>query len=103
MSRWGSAILRSTALRTLLVLALAALGALPALAYARSFPGTNPGESVRVNTPNDPGFDHCERDDEDGPPTCANVFDQQYERFGFAPNGSELTALYHNPLDPHTM
>ena len=22
-----------------------------------------------------------------GPPTCANVFDQEYERFGFAPNG----------------
>ena len=66
-----------------------------------SFPGTNPNESVRVNTPNDPGFDHCEPDDEQGPPTCSNVFDEQYERFGFAPNGSQPTALYHNPLDPH--
>src|SRR5213078_2282305 len=29
------------------------------------------------------------------------VFDQQYERFGFAPNGSHATAIYHNPSDPH--
>ena len=72
----------------------------PSAALA-AFPGTNPNESVRINTPNDPGFDHCEPDDEDGPPTCTNVFDEQYERFGFAPNGSQITALYHNPLDPH--
>ncbi len=93
--------LGSNGFRLLVVIALLALAAVPALASARTFPGTDPNESVRVNTPNDPGFDHCERDDEDGPPTCANVFDDQYERFGFAPNGSELTALFHNPLDPH--
>src|SRR5437870_1002559 len=54
----------------LLVLLLLAA---PALAV-RQFPGTNPGESVRINTPNDPGFDSCEPDDEDGPPTCGNAF-----------------------------
>src|SRR5215207_10097996 len=73
--------------------------ALCAPAFA-AFPGSNPDESVRVNTPNDPDFDRCEPDDEQGP-TCTNTFDQQFERFGFAPNGSQLTALYHNPLDPH--
>jgi hypothetical protein len=75
----------------------------PAVAYARTFPGTDPNESVRVNTPNDPDFDRCEPDDEDGAPTCSHAFGQQYERFGFAPNGSQATALYHNPLDPHVM
>jgi Subtilase family/FG-GAP-like repeat len=81
------------------LLALAALlVAAPALAQ---FPGSDPSESVRVNTPNDPDFDHCEPDDQQGPPTCANAFGEQYERFGFAPNGSHTTALYHNPTDPH--
>jgi hypothetical protein len=81
------------------VLALAAfLVAAPALA---SFPGTNPSESVRINTPNDPDFDRCEPDNEQGPPTCTNTFDQEFERFGFAPNGSQGTALYHDPTDPH--
>jgi hypothetical protein len=77
---------------------VALLVAAPALA---SFPGTDPSESVRLNTPNDPDFDHCEPDDAQGPPTCSNVFDQQYERFGFAPNGSQTSALYHNPTDSH--
>jgi hypothetical protein len=80
------------------VLVFLLLVAAPALA---TFPGTNPSESVRINTPNDPKFDRCEPDNEQGPPTCTNVFDQQYERFGFAPNGSHTTALYHNPTDPH--
>ena len=76
------------------------LACAPALAHA-AFPGSNPNESVRINTPNDPDFDRCEPDDEEGPRPARNAFDQQYERFGFAPNGSQLTALYHNPLDPH--
>jgi hypothetical protein len=79
------------------VLLLVLLAAAPALG---AFPGSNPGESVRINTPNDPDFDHCEPDDEQGA-TCTNTFGQQYERFGFAPNGSQATALYHNPTDPH--
>jgi subtilase family protein/VCBS repeat protein len=77
---------------------MALLIAAPALA---AFPGSNPSESVRVNTPNDPKFDHCEPDDEQGPPTCSNVFDEQFPRFGFAPNGSHASALFHNPTDPH--
>jgi hypothetical protein len=66
-----------------------------------AFPGTNPAESVRVNTPNDPDFDRCEPDDEQGV-SCTNTFGQQIERFGFAPNGSQLSALYLNPTAPHT-
>jgi hypothetical protein len=74
----------------------------PAIAYA-SFPGSNPNESVRINTPNDPRFDRCELDNEEGPPTCSNTFDQQFERFGFAPGGSQSTAIYHDPFDPHVV
>ena len=84
---------RAPLVALLLLFALAA----PALG---AFPGTNPGESVRINTPNDPDFDRCEPDDAQGA-TCTNTFGQQYERFGFAPNGSQATALYHNPTDPH--
>jgi hypothetical protein len=83
---------------TVLIGVVALLVAAPAVAQ---FPGTNPSESVRINTPNDPGFDHCEPDNEQGPPDCANTFGEQYERFGFAPNGSQTSALYHNPTDPH--
>jgi hypothetical protein len=75
------------------------LVAAPAL--ARQFPGSDPTQSVRVDTPNDPDFDHCEPDDEDGPPTCENAFDEQYERYGFAPNNSQGSALYHDPTNPH--
>jgi subtilase family protein len=84
-------------LTTVLALGLM-LAAAPALAQ---FPGSNPNESVRTNTPNDPGFDHCEPDDEQGPPTCSNVFDEQYERYGFAPNGSQASAIYHDPGNSH--
>ena len=48
----------ATALAAFVLVLLAAAPALGA------FPGTNPGESVRINTPNDPEFDHCEPDDE---------------------------------------
>ena len=84
-------------------LAAAALGALagtPALAADHGFPGTDPNESVRIHTPNDPGFDRCEPDDQDGQ-SCANVFDQAIARFGFAPASSQHTATYKNPADPH--
>jgi hypothetical protein len=68
---------------------------LPAAALA-AFPGSDPNESVRVNTPNDPSFDRCEPDNEGGA-TCSNVFDQEIERFGFAPSSSQFTATYKNP------
>ncbi len=38
--------------------------ALPCAALA-AFPGADPTESPRTNTPNDPGFDRCEADDPD--------------------------------------
>ena len=85
--------------RRLAVAALIAclLAAAPALG---AFPGANPDESVRLNTPNDPDFDSCEPDNEGGA-TCSNVFDEELERFGFAPNASQLTALYKPPFDAH--
>jgi len=42
-------------------LALLAAAAVPAFG---AFPGSDPAESPRVNTPNDPDFDRCESDDE---------------------------------------
>jgi hypothetical protein len=68
---------------------------LPAAALA-AFPGGDPNESVRLNTPNDPDFDRCEPDNEGGA-TCSNVFDQEIDRFGFAPSSSQFTATYKNP------
>ncbi|MDQ3934769.1 MAG: FG-GAP-like repeat-containing protein [Actinomycetota bacterium] len=80
--------------------ALAVLATAPALATSHDWPGSNPDESVRVNTPNDPNFDGCETDDEDGQ-HCANVFEQEIARFGFAPGATQHTATYKNPTDPH--
>jgi hypothetical protein len=80
--------------------ALAAIAATPAIAADHGFPGADPNESVRIHTPNDPSFDHCELDDQDGQ-TCANVFDQALARFGFAPGATQNTATYKNPSDPH--
>jgi hypothetical protein len=58
----------------------------PAAAFA-AFPGTDPSESPRVNTPNDPGFDPCEADDPDtSPPRCTTYFNEQYGSFGFSPD-----------------
>ena len=62
------------------------LGLLPGVALA-AFPGTNPDESVRLNTPNDPEYDPCEADNEGGA-TCSSVFEEDYERFGFAPTST---------------
>jgi len=62
--------------------------ALPAAALA-AFPGTDPSESPRINTPNDPDFDHCEADDpKTSPPRCSTYFDQQYGSFGFSPDSA---------------
>jgi hypothetical protein len=85
----------------LIVAALGALLAAPALGADHGFPGTDPNESVRAHTPNDPRFDGCETDDQDGQ-TCENVFEEQFQRFGFAPGSSQSTATYKNPTDPHT-
>ena len=71
-----------------------ALLVLPAVGFA--FPGTNTNESVRSNAPDDPEFDRCEPDNAGGP-TCSNVFDQEIERFGFAPAATQTTATYNPP------
>jgi hypothetical protein len=58
----------------------------PAVGFA-AFPGTDPGESPRANTPNDPGFDRCELDDADTPGLdCTTYFDEDYRLFGFSPD-----------------
>jgi hypothetical protein len=74
---------------------IAALGAalialaLPCAALA-AFPGTDPTESPRANTPNDPGFDRCEADDPDTPPAdCDTYFEEQFGSFGFRPDSAQ--------------
>ncbi|MEA2457911.1 MAG: hypothetical protein QOC95_883, partial [Thermoleophilaceae bacterium] len=84
-----------TTVLLLLLLLFTGIGAAAALA---AFPGSDPNESVRANTPDDPEFDRCEPDNSGGP-TCASVFSEQYERFGFAPFGTQFTATYKNPQD----
>jgi hypothetical protein len=76
------------------VLAAALALGLPAVALA-AFPGKDPNESVRANTPNDPGYDPCESDHAGGA-TCSNPFDQDSARFGFAPSGTQFSATYKN-------
>src|ERR671923_2557817 len=74
---------------------IAALGAalialaLPVTALA-AFPGTDPNESPRANTPNDPGFDRCEADDPDTPTgDCDSYFEEQFGSFGFSPDSAQ--------------
>ena len=69
-----------------MIAALAAL-VLPAGAHA-AFPGANPSDSPRVDTPNDPEFDRCERDDEPGPPSCGTYADEEFRAFGFSPDSA---------------
>ncbi|UJA21164.1 S8 family serine peptidase [Thermoleophilia bacterium SCSIO 60948] len=74
----------------LIALAVAVFGllALPAIALA-AFPGTDPDESPRVNTPNDPEFDRCEADDEQtGLESCTTYFDEEFRLFGFSPDSA---------------
>ena len=82
--------MRRVALAVLLV-----LGLLPGVAFA-AFPGSNPDESVRLNTPDDPEFD-CAEPAAEGGGGCSSVFDEDYERFGFAPSSTQSTATYRNP------
>ncbi|MEK6276709.1 MAG: S8 family serine peptidase [Actinomycetota bacterium] len=62
-----------------------------------AWPGSDPAESVRINTPNDPDFDQCEPHEAgEGTQTCTNTFGQQFARFGFAPDNSQSSATYKN-------
>jgi len=88
----------SAALALCLALATAAIAANP------QFPGNDPNESVRIHTPDDPDFDQCEpHEPGEGTQTCTGVFNQEFERFGFAPKATENTATYKNPTDPHVV
>src|SRR6187549_3193704 len=83
---------RGRSLTTALVVAALTL-LVPALAQA-AFPGTNPAESPRANTPNDPGFDPCEADDPDTSPRCTSYFDEEFRKFGFSPDSANaVTAV----------
>ena len=67
-----------------LVIAFAA----PAGALA-AFPGVDPDESPRDNTPQDPDFDDCEIDDAQGGAPCS-YFDEEFRAFGFSPDTAQL-------------
>ncbi|HMC68808.1 MAG TPA: S8 family serine peptidase, partial [Mycobacteriales bacterium] len=56
-------------------------------------------DSPRLGTPNDPKFDSAEPDDPDSPPLTptSDVWEEQYNLFGFAPASTAGTALYHDP------
>lgn len=79
---------------TTLVLLASLVSGPPAVAGARAFPGDDPEESPRINTPNDPQFDRCEPDDEDGSRSCSSPFVEQYATFGFAAAATQDTARY---------
>lgn len=79
------------------MLLLACLLALPAVAVA-AFPGTDPAESPRANTPNDPDFDPCEGDDAQGPPSCSSYWEEEFRAFGFSPDSANQV-----PLVPHAV
>jgi Subtilase family/FG-GAP-like repeat len=74
--------------------------ALAAPAFA-AFPGKDPKESPRINTPNDPSFDRCEGDDEDTPDEreCTSYFEEQFGYFGFAPDTSDAVYQDQAQLD----
>jgi hypothetical protein len=68
----------------------------PAVALAQ-FPGADPRESPRANTPNDPEFDRCEADDPDtAEGDCSSYFEEQFGTFGFSPD----SANYLPPASP---
>ena len=74
--------------------------AAPSVAPA-AFPGSDPHESPRINTPNDPGFDECEPvvepDGDGGDGTCTTYTDEAYRLFGFSPeSANQLPGLPHN-------
>lgn len=70
-----------------MIAVFACLFAVPVAALAEPvFPGSDPAESPRLNTPNDPSFDRCEVDDEDGTKDCDSYFNEDFRLFGFSPD-----------------
>jgi hypothetical protein len=79
--------------RTLLVSVVAGCLCLGGPAFASAaFPGSDPDESPRLNTPNDPDFDNCEPDDPHTPPVgdCTTYTEEQYGLFGFSPESANV-------------
>ncbi len=75
--------------------------AVPAGALA-AFPGDEANPDPRVDTPNDPGFDPCELDDEQTmgtPPECTTFFEEQFGSYGFSPDSANMVPLA--PLEGH--
>ena len=89
--------------RIALIVLAAALG-LPAAAIARDFdhPGSNvtaqqftAGNVQRDDTPNDPGYDASESDDQDTiSPRSTNLYDERFDLFGFPSEHTRNTTLY---------
>jgi hypothetical protein len=91
--------LRLPALVVSLGLVLAPLA--PALAAeGRSFP--DPATGIREDTPNDPGFDCSEPDDEDAGEveSCGSIWDAQPTFWGFAPDSTRRSAVHRRVRGP---
>jgi Subtilase family/RTX calcium-binding nonapeptide repeat (4 copies) len=64
-----------------------------------NFPGSDPSESPRANTPDDPNFDACEEDDPDtGTTDCSSYFSEQWGKFGFSPDSAYFPAPGVRPM-----
>ncbi|HWH30251.1 MAG TPA: S8 family serine peptidase [Mycobacteriales bacterium] len=78
----------------LVLVPLSTAGAEP----GRQFP--DPQTGIREDTPNDPGFDCSEPDDEDAPANggtvenCGAIWEAQPQLWGFAPASTKLTAVH---------
>ncbi len=80
---------------TTLVISLCCAVGYSAMLHAERASFPSPESGLRVDTPDDPGFDCNEPDDEDGAEvSCGGLFDEQIQILGFAPNGSASTAIY---------
>ncbi len=65
---------------------------------SQQFGPPGPLNPHRQDTPDDPGYDLAEPDDEDGVEST-NIFDEQYDFFGFPPNSTRLSAQYKEGVD----
>ena len=63
-------------------------------AATAAFPGSDPAESPRLNTPNDPDFDRCEADDAETPAArLLHLLRGGVPAFGFSPDSANLVPL----------
>jgi hypothetical protein len=53
-----------------------------------------PGNVQRADTPNDPEYDRAEPDDQDGPPSTTNLYDERFDLFGFPSALTQASAVY---------